>query len=169
LTVLTIPASSYYTAGAHWVNPANMYAEDGVFAENNLDRYDNDATTLCFYQFDASAIPYGSALNSLNVFLKYKASLSSPTIAPSLRTRAGVTLIENKGMPATTTTLTTRQWTEVTSTIAQITNAGYNIQVGAYYGAAGANIVYFDALWLVVDYTPPAAVGGFLSLRKGLW
>lgn len=167
----TVAESPWSDTNCLWVNPGNIYADDGVSAEVTHSSFDTPDQTyvLKAYTFDFSSIPDGSTILGvtcrINIWYAVAGvSLDLLQLLNTARVKVGT------NQCATPVALTTNNTTIITKggaadlwgnalTAAWVKDADFGVAIGCL--ATGANSdVFCDYVTLEIEYTAPAFVTG---------
>jgi len=152
-----------------WLNPTNIYSDNGVYAEVTASTFDSPDQTYVLKAtgFDFSAIPDGSTINGITATINaYNASglTGSVDLCQLLDTSKAKVGTNNCTTPVALTTNTATIITKGGTsdswgnslTAAWVKSSNFGIAIGILATSANAD-VFVDYVALNVSYTPPAA------------
>lgn len=173
MTTLTKHPSAYTaTTGfdENLAGPENAYADDAAYATASTGRKKEMATN--FRGFDFSSIPAGSAINTVNVYIKKKLSAAwsegqwrssvwnDVTVSAALTAGTTGAIGPNLQYTTDTNTATENTWnytcTGTLPTLAQLKAANFGIRVqGAQENNGTVHTWSVNDIYITVDYTAP--------------
>ncbi len=156
-TLARFPTSNAPATVVGMVNPANAYADDGVYATRTLVK--NDAGGQTFGSFGFDAIPAGSTIVSATAEIEFRFGSSPNDAVVGIQAQIGGTasgaLVSNTAGPTADTTLTNANL-GITARD-QLLDGTFEVLVLATRSTAGPNDLDFllDYVRVIVEYTVP--------------
>ena len=173
MTILAVFANSYAAAGAYagWGNPANAYADDGVYATRQAN--EKNVTYGNLFGFDLSALPDGATNNSVTLSAEWHNS-ADDTNGPKL-----ILGVKTGGSsPGNATDITGQTSDEVHTyaptglTAAQLKatgDLGFWAILRFYRTDNTAHIAYLDYVKITIDYSTGGAAAYALTCEPGIF
>ncbi|MGB8930703.1 MAG: fibronectin type III domain-containing protein, partial [Anaeromyxobacteraceae bacterium] len=154
LTTASLYPTTYATNS--WTIPANAVSVNTTYATAAPGR--NASIAGRWDGFNFSSVPAGSTINSVTVSSRYKLSVGTSVATLGVQPWSGGAVLGTQAVDASMPTADTTYVSVFTVSEAQLRSADFGVSVTASRGNSGVAVTFsLDAVWVVVDYTPPVA------------
>lgn len=157
MTLLSVFANSYVADGAlaGWSSPANVYADDGIYATKTA--FTKNVVYGNLFGFDLSALPDGATINSVNIYAEWHNS-AADTNGPvfTLGAKSGGVEVGTLNDTSGQTTDEVFTYAPTGLTAAQLKTTGDNgfwVIVRFKRTDNTAHVAYLDYVKIEIDYT----------------